>query len=130
MMSWVKAWVREHYRESSCQIRFCNSLLWILFYLETNNSDNGITNVLIKFAANPKLRKIAHTFRSRIRNQDGFHKLKIESGKYVVLFGKCEVLMTGRNGQLHNPRNRAADWFRNFSKGGYKLNICSNTKLI
>lgn len=76
MMSWVKTWDRELYPESSYQIRFGNSLFWILFYSVTKNSDNGIENVLIKFAADTKLGEVAHTFRDRIRNQDSFHKLK------------------------------------------------------
>lgn len=32
--------------------------------------------MLIKFAADVKLGEIAHAFSDRIRNQDGFYKLK------------------------------------------------------
>lgn len=71
----MKTWVRELY-PYSYQMRFCNSLFWILFYSVTNNSDNGIENMLIKFAADVKLGEIAHAFSDRIRNQDGFYKLK------------------------------------------------------
>lgn len=42
----------------------------------TDNLDNGTENVLIKFAADVKLGDIAYTLRDRIRNQDGFQKLK------------------------------------------------------
>lgn len=59
MVSWVKTWVRELYPESSYQMRFCNSLFWILIYSVTNNSDNVIENILIKFAAEVKLGEIA-----------------------------------------------------------------------
>lgn len=34
-----------------------------------------------------------------------------------MLFSKCEVLMTGRNEQLRITRIRAADQFRNHSRG-------------
>jgi len=35
----------------------------------------------------------------------------------MVLFNKCEMLMTGRNEQLHSTRIRAADQFRNYLRG-------------
>lgn len=42
----------------------------------------------------------SHTFKDRIRNQDGFHELKKQYEKYIVLFGKWEGLMTSQNEQL------------------------------
>lgn len=77
--------------------------------------------MLIKFVADVKLRETEHTFRDRSRYQDGFHKLKKYSEKYMVLFSKCEVLMTGRNEQLHNKKIRTADQFRNYSRGHREL---------
>lgn len=35
----------------------------------------------------------------------------------MMLFSECEVLMTGRNEQLHNTRIRTDDQFRNYSRG-------------
>lgn len=75
MMSRVKTWVRELYPESSSWMLFCNSLFWIL-YIVINNSDTGIENIFIKSAADAKPGGVTHTFKDRIRNQDGFHELK------------------------------------------------------
>jgi len=44
----------------------------------------GMEHTLIKFAADTKQGKTAHSFEDRIKNQNGFHKLKKKSEKHIV----------------------------------------------